>query len=144
MNMSRNGFTLVELMIVVAIIGILASIALPSYQRYVLQGKAVEATSTLSDLRVKMERYYGDQTPPTYASGAACGVAMPSPPTVKYFTYVCVTGNSGQTFTITATGVTTEGMSGYSYTIDQSNAKTSTLPGGGVQSCWITKQGASC
>ncbi len=144
MKKLNNGFTLIEVMIVVAIIGILASIALPAYQKYVLRGKAAEATATLSDLRVKMERYYGDQTPPTYANGADCGVTMPVSPTVKYFAYACVVANAGQTFTITATGAAAQGMTGYSYTVDQSNAKTSTLPNGATGACWLTKEGDSC
>lgn len=138
------GFTLVELMIVVAIIGILASIALPSYRQYVLRGKAAEATSTLSDLRVRLERYYGDQTPPSYANGLICGITMPTSPTVKYFTYACVVGATGQTYTLTATGVASQGMTGYTYTVDQSNAKTSTLPDGSNGACWLMKPGASC
>jgi type IV pilus assembly protein PilE len=135
---------LVELMIVVAIIGILAAIALPAYTKYVLRGKAAEATATLSDLRVKMERYYGDQALPSYANGLVCGAAMPTSPAVKYFTYACAIANAGQTFTITATGVAAQGMTGYSYTVDQSNAKTSTLPNGATGNCWLTKEGDSC
>lgn len=73
-NSNQRGFTLVELMIVVAIIGILAAIAMPNYSEYVKRGKISEATSQLTQLSSKLERYYSDQTPPSYDSGG--GVAL--------------------------------------------------------------------
>ena len=57
---AQKGFTLIELMIVVAIIGILASIAIPQYSDYVKRGKAAEATSNLATLRIKMEQCFQD------------------------------------------------------------------------------------
>ena len=70
MNLSlkvQKGFTLIELMIVVAIIGILATIALPAYSNYVRSGKATEATSTLASARVQMEQHFQDNR--TYVGG---------------------------------------------------------------------------
>lgn len=63
-----SGFTLIEMMIVVAIIGILASIAYPSYQEYVLRGNRVEGMALLSDAAARQERYYAQNS--VYAKSA--------------------------------------------------------------------------
>ena len=74
--MRTQGFTLIELMIVVAIIGILAGIAVPAYQDYTIRAQVVEAFSLASELKGSIQEYRKDHgTMP--ANNAAAGVPEP-------------------------------------------------------------------
>ena len=134
-----RGFTLIELMVTVAIVAILTAIALPSYQGYIQRGKIAEATSSLSQLRVTAEQWYADNR--TYVG---------FPQTVsnaKYFSYNCVTPDANH-YTCIAQGIQGEGMNGFQYTINESNVQTSTFTGlagwNNSTTCWITKMGDTC
>lgn len=142
---STSGFTLIEVMIVIAIIGILSAIAIPNYTGYVQRGKIQEATSFLADGRTKVEQSYMDNR--TYAGGAApwtCGGSAPAGS--RYFDIGCV--GTLTTYTITATGKATEGMGGFAYSVNQDNVRASTftsLPGWtDSNTCWVTKKGETC
>lgn len=128
----QQGFTLIELMIVVVVMGILATVGIPAFNEYSVRGKLIEGTSELSDGRVKMEQFFQDNR--TYAGGTC-------PAATTNFTYVC-SNLTTTTYTITATG--TGSLSAYSYTIDQANLKTSATPWGNGATCWITNKGAIC
>ena len=146
MNSTRKnrsaGFTLIEMMIVVAIIGILAAIALPSYRNYVLRGKIVDATNTLSAMRAKMEQFYQDNR--SYSgSASACGSASGFDTT--NFKFSCKAGDSS--YTITATGQ--DSLSEFAYTIDDAGSMvTTSLPSSWgtspTKGCWIARPGGTC
>ena len=135
---TQKGFTLVELMIVVVVIGILASIGIPAYNDYVTRGKLVEATSALSDGRVKMEQFFQDNRTYDAGGGTTCPPAIPA--TTTNFTYAC-SNLTATTYVITATG--TGGLSAFSYSINQANTKSSTTPWGNG-ACWVMNKGGAC
>jgi prepilin-type N-terminal cleavage/methylation domain-containing protein len=139
-----RGFTLIELMVTVAVIAILAAVALPSYNGYVQRGKITEATSSLSDLRLRAEKFFADNR--TYQNAGATDVGFNETIAgARYFTYNCASG-AATAFTCTATGL--GDMAGFAYTINESNTRTSTftsLPGWvNSTSCWVSKKGESC
>lgn len=152
----QEGFTIIELLLVVAIVGILAAFALPAYSDYILRSKLTEAMTELAGMRVKLEQYYQDNR--NYGStAAACGVPAPAAPNVKYFTFSCgwranlnpayATDGTSQSFMVTATGIPSTPTAGFVYVIDQNNTKqTTNVPAGwtGSNTCWITKKGGVC
>lgn len=133
-----RGFTLVELLTTLAIIGILAAIAVPNYNEYVLKGKLAEAPSQLTTLQLRMEQYYQDNRAYGQAGTTNCGIPAPASPTVKYFTFTCATQNNGQEFVYTATS-SNLGNS-YVYTVNHAAVK-STTKNGVTQNCWFTSSG---
>jgi type IV pilus assembly protein PilE len=123
-NLKQRGFTLMEVLVVMAVLAILASIAMPSYSRYVTRGNLVEATNALSEYRVRMEQFYQDNR--SYQNGAgACGV--PAPAGLQNFAVACAIAAGGQAYTATATGAGS--TNGFVYTINQANVRaTTSLP----------------
>src|SRR5664279_1352970 len=112
-------------MVVVAIVGILAAIALPSYADYVRRSKIVDATRGLSDFRTRMEQYFLDNR--KYSGGCAL-ILAPVQANVKTFTFSCPT-ETDTTFVLTATGNAADGMGGFVYTVDQGDVRATTGTG---------------
>jgi len=129
-----RGFTLIEVMVTVAIVAIIASIAMPSYTSYVQRGRVPAALDGLNSYYSRMEQRFQDTN--TYVAAGACALPVP---TVADFTVSCVTANGGREFTATATG--SGKMSGYDYTINQLGVRRTTAhpKGTPTTNCWSTR-----
>jgi prepilin-type N-terminal cleavage/methylation domain-containing protein len=121
-----KGFTLIEVMIVVAIIAILAAVALPSYRDYVLRGRLVNATNLLSVTQANMERYYQDNR--TYLKVSAAivppchGDVAAANRTEGDFVVSCAGADLSATgFTLTVTGSGT--MNDFIYSVANDNTR---------------------
>lgn len=97
---NQKGFTLIELMIVVAIIGILAAIAIPNVLTYLKKSKTSEAKQFLSTLRTLEEAYKSE----TDAYGTLDSIGWTTPANFKYYATYGVTYNAGTSFTARVSG----------------------------------------
>ena len=141
-----RGFTLIEVMITVAIIGILSMVAYPNYRDYLTRGQLVEATNGLATLRAQMERHFQDNR--SYA-------------TVGTFTTPCAGATNTRTFgnflvscsgTPTDTAFTLQAVgsgpaAGFTFTVTQQDVRATTAAPTGWNTCatgWMLKKGQAC
>ncbi len=128
--MSKNsGFTLIELMIVVAVIGIIASVAYPAYRNYILEARRADVQGLMLEVQINEERYRGYNN--EYATAASLAAAGMTVPTNDYYDVtIGSTGTSTYTITVNAKAGSSQledkegGTNCYPMTLNQSNTKT--------------------
>lgn len=145
MQKRERGFTLIEVMVVVAVIGILSAVAYPSYQDYVLRSRISEAVGAMESMRTDMERFYQDNR--TYAGTTApCAVGR----SIEAFDLSCTGTRDNKAFTVQAVG---KGIAnGFTFSTNQLNERfTTAVPNGsGYNVCttssngWMLKKGQKC
>jgi type IV pilus assembly protein PilE len=141
MRWNSRGVTLIELMIVILVVAVLASIAVPSYRQYVLRAHRTEAKAALLNVAAAQEKFYLQNntytTALTAAPPAGLGIAATTPD--GYYT-IAIGGASTTTFSVTATatGTQTEDTACASFTIDALGVKSAKNKSGGdsTTTCW--------
>ena len=142
----NKGFTLIELMIAVAIVAILAMVAVPSYTSYITRGHLADATSGLAAMRAQMERHYQDNR--SYATVGTFTTPCAADATTRtfgHFVVSCSGTPDATTFTLQAVG--SGPVSGFTYTITQADVRATTAAPTGWNTCatkWLTKKGQTC
>ena len=142
----QRGFTLIELMIAVAIVAILMAVAYPSYRDYVLRGQLVDATTGLATVRANMERHFLDNR--TYqTSGVFVTPCQSTDATTRTFGTFVVTCSAvaANSYTLAATG--SGATDGFVFTINQQDARATTSAPSGWATCatkWMLKRSATC
>lgn len=124
MNNQNRGFTLLELMIVIAIVGILAAIALPAYTQYVIRANRNAAMAQMVELANREQQYF--LATRAYANKATLisnGYALPTEVAARYTWDVTVGSGTVPTYTITFTGTDVQASDG-ALTLDQAGTKT--------------------
>ena len=128
---AQPGFTLIELMITVAIIAILAAIALPSYKNYIVKSHRTEAQAAMLSLAQYLESKYNASF--SYPAEANIPPSLKNPSNVStYYTISVSIANASQTYTITATPTSAQNdtLCG-TLTLKEDGTKTPTTSG-----CW--------
>lgn len=136
MTKNKKGFTLIELMITVLIVGIISAFAVPNYRDYVLRADNADALSALNSTKLKLEQYYQDNR--TY-TGACDPGSRANPPTLEKFVINCFLNDNS--YSLSAVG------NGFTFGLDEKgNYETTTAPSGWPTNsdCWIIHKNGTC
>ncbi|WP_124703322.1 type IV pilin protein [Sulfuriferula multivorans] len=132
----NGGFTLIELMVVVAIVGLLAAIAYPSYTSYVQRAARGDAKGALTELSQFMERTYTENG--TYTPGGSNPTLpytqSPKTGTAKYTLSISASGTNTYTLQALPTGIMSGDACG-NLSLDNTGAKTASGSLGSI-ACW--------
>jgi type IV pilus assembly protein PilE len=141
---TARGFTLIEVMITVAIVAILASLALPVYRDYVTRGKLVEAHAALGAQRVRMEQFYQDMRSYTAACDAGTVATVSN---TQHFELTCDIDGDGQGYTVSAAGIGGTDVDGFEFTVNEANQRATASAKTGWTAnanCWSRTKGGEC
>lgn len=141
-----SGFTLIEVMITVAIVGILAMVALPSYRDCTLRGQLTDASNGLATIRAQMERHFQDNrsyaTVGTFTTPCAAAAATR---TFNLFVVSCSGTPTATAFTLQAVG--SGNVNGFTFTNTEADVRATTATPTGWNTCatgWMLKRGQVC
>lgn len=130
MRATSRGVTLIELMIVIVVVAILASIAVPSYRQYVLRSHRTEAKTALMNVAAAQEKFYLQNNTYTdeLTDAPPDGLGIPATTEHGYYTIAIAAGADETEFsaTATATGGQAQDTHCATFTIDQAGAKSAT------------------
>jgi type IV pilus assembly protein PilE len=134
MRNKMRGITLIELVVVMAIVGVLASIAIPSYRQYLLRSHRAEAKSALLNLAAAQEKFYLQNNTYTdeLTTAPPAGLGLPATTVNGHFT-VAITAFDDESFTATATAAGGQAQDSHcaSFTINQAGTRSATSA-----DCW--------
>ncbi|WP_426194130.1 type IV pilin protein [Massilia sp. DWR3-1-1] len=139
MQRQQTGLTLIEVLVTLAIVGILSAIALPNYRDYVTRGRLAEAFSGLATVQPNAEQFWANTR-----SFAAFDGATVFPADTPNFTYA-LSGATAAAYVVTATG--RGPVDGFAFTIDQQgNRVTTAAPDGWTANatCWTDRRSGAC
>ena len=134
----QNGFTLIEVMVTVAIVGILMAVAIPAYSDYVTRGRLSEAFTALGGAQPAAEQYWSNKR-----SYVDFDKVSTFPGTTANFSYTLAATVSSYTITATGTGK----AAGFVFTVTQDGTRATTaspVGWGTSTSCWVDHKGGAC